>query len=91
MGPKDRRSTVLSTEQEALIVAMALLSVVALNLLLEGFLLRPLTWPQRLGLLPAILGLLHSNLWASLVGIAIFGGLLGWQWVTRATAVRNSR
>lgn len=73
----------------ALIAAMALLGVVALNVLLEGFLLRPLTWPQRLGLLPAILGLLHPNLWASLVGIAIFGGLLGWQWVTRAAAAQG--
>ena len=66
----------------ALIAAMALLGVVALNVLLEGFLLRPLNWPQRLSLLPATLGLLHPNLWASLVGIAILGGLLGWQWMT---------
>ncbi|WP_119168716.1 TRAP transporter permease [Algihabitans albus] len=70
----------------ALIAVMALLGVVSLNVLLEGFLLRPLTWPQRISLLPAILGLLHPNLWASLVGIAILGGLLGWQWTTRQRA-----
>src|SRR3546814_20524033 len=50
----------------AFISAMALLGIVALNVMLEGYLFRPLTWPDRLILLPAALGLLHSALWNTL-------------------------
>ncbi len=70
----------------ALVAAMALLGVVALNVLLEGYLLRPMNWAERLGLLPATLGLLHPNLWASLAGIAIFAALFAWQWAGRRRA-----
>src|SRR3546814_15210 len=47
----------------AFISAMALLGIVALNVMLEGYLFRPLNWPERLILLPAALGLLHPALW----------------------------
>ena len=67
----------------AMVSAMALLGVIALNVMLEGFLLRPLNIVERVLLLPAALGLIHPNLWASAAGIAIFAGLLGWQWMTR--------
>lgn len=70
----------------ALVSTMALLGVVALNVVLEGFLLKPLTWLERLLLLPAALGLLHPSLWASVAGIAIFAGVLAWQWTTRRNA-----
>lgn len=67
----------------ALVAAMALLGVVALNVMLEGFLLRPLNLLERALLLPATLGLLHPNIWASVIGILIFAGLLTWQWSRR--------
>src|SRR3546814_16409644 len=60
---------------------MALLGIVALNVMLEGYLFRPLNWPERLILLPAALGLLHPALWTSLAGVAIFAALALWQWV----------
>ena len=62
---------------------MALLGVVALNVILEGHLFRPLNWLERLLLLPAAGGLLHPSLWASLGGIVIFAGLAAWQWLSR--------
>lgn len=76
----------------AFVSAMALLGIIALNVMLEGHLLRPLNWFERLILLPAALGLLHPSLWASLFGIAIFGGLLGWQWMglRRSQAVHDT-
>src|SRR3546814_10196867 len=49
--------------------------------MLEGYLFRPLNWPERLILLPAALGLLHPALWTSLAGVAIFAALALWQWV----------
>lgn len=63
-----------------IVSAMALLGVVAVNVVLEGFLLRPITWIERLLLLPAALGLLHPNLWASIVGIGFFAAVLAFQW-----------
>jgi TRAP transporter 4TM/12TM fusion protein len=69
----------------ALVSAMALLGVVALNVMLEGHLLHPLSWVERLVLLPAALGLLHPSLWASLAGIAIFAALAVWQWYGRGS------
>ena len=68
----------------AMVSAMALLGVIALNVMLEGFLLRPLNIVERALLLPAALGLIHPNLWASVAGIVIFAGLVGWQWMTRS-------
>jgi TRAP-type uncharacterized transport system fused permease subunit len=67
----------------ALVSAMALLGVAALNVMLEGHLLHPLSWMERLLLLPAAIGLLHPSLWASLAGIAIFAALAAWQWYGR--------
>src|SRR3546814_12734892 len=55
--------------------------LVALNVMLEGYLFRPLNWPERLILLPAALGLLHPALWTSLAGVAIFAALAPWQWI----------
>lgn len=78
----------------AMVSAMALLGIIALNVMLEGFLLRPLNLLERILLLPAALGLIHPSLWASIGGIAMFAALLGWQWVARrrahqSPAVRN--
>src|SRR3546814_16186259 len=56
----------------AFISAMALLGIVALNVMLEGYLFRPLNWSERLILLPAAPGLLHPALRTSLAGVAIF-------------------
>ncbi len=67
----------------ALVAVMALLGVAALNVLVEGYLLRPLRPVERLLLLPAALGLLHPSLWASLVGIALFAGVALAQWRSR--------
>lgn len=67
----------------AMVAAMALLGVIALNVLLEGYLFRPLGWLERLLLLPAAIGLLHPSLWASLAGIAVFAALGIWQWTRR--------
>lgn len=74
----------------AMVSAMALLGIMALNVMLEGYLLRPLNPLERTLLLPAALGLLHPSLWASVGGIVIFGALLGWQWVTRQQAHATS-
>lgn len=67
----------------AMVATMALLGVLALNVILEGYLLRPLGWPERILLLPAALGLLHPSLWASIFGIAIFATVAAWQLITR--------
>ncbi len=67
----------------ALWAAMALLGVVALNVILEGYLFRPLGWLERVLLLPAALGLLHPALWASMIGLSFFAAVAGWQWMTR--------
>ncbi|TVQ40551.1 MAG: TRAP transporter large permease subunit, partial [Geminicoccaceae bacterium] len=58
--------------QTLLVAAMALAGVVALNVMLEGHLLRPLGWLERIALAPAALGLLHPSLWASAIGIGLF-------------------
>ncbi len=64
-----------SFAEALLVAAMALVGVVALNVMLEGYLLRPLSLVERAALAPAALGLLHPSLWASGVGLGIFAGL----------------
>ncbi|WP_026987284.1 TRAP transporter permease [Fodinicurvata fenggangensis] len=67
---------------DALVVsAMALFGVIALNVMLEGFLFRRLHLLERLLLLPAAGGLLHPSLWASIAGLAIFAALTAWLWL----------
>ena len=62
-----------------LVSAMALLGVIALNVMLEGYLLAPLNMVERLLMLPAAIGLLHPSIWASLGGIAVFAAVVLWQ------------
>ena len=64
----------------AMVSAMALLGIIALNVVIEGFLLRPLNLGERLLLLPAAFGLVHPSIWASVAGLAVFGAIAGWQW-----------
>lgn len=64
-----------------LIAALALAGVVALNVLLEGHLFRPLGWIERLLLVPAAGGLLHPSLWASALGLLLFAALAFRQWL----------
>ncbi len=67
----------------AIVAAMALLGVLAVNVILEAYLFRPLGWLERIMLLPAAFGLLHPSLWASMTGIAIFAAIAAWQLMTR--------
>jgi TRAP transporter 4TM/12TM fusion protein len=61
-----------SLARTALVAAMALAGVVALNVMLEGYLFAPLGPGGRAMLLPAAGGLLHPDLLASAGGIALF-------------------
>ena len=67
----------------ALVSAMALLGVAALNVIIEGHLLRPMAMWERAVLLPTAVGLLHPGLETSLIGIALFAAVLAWQWSGR--------
>ncbi|MFD1381265.1 TRAP transporter permease [Fodinicurvata halophila] len=69
-----------------LVSAMALAGVIALNVMLEGFLFRRLSIIERLLLLPAAGGLLHPSLWASFAGLAVFAALAGWLWLASRRA-----
>jgi TRAP transporter 4TM/12TM fusion protein len=64
----------------AFVSLIALVGVVTLNIILEGYLLRPLTMVERVLLLPAALGLLHPSLWASLAGIGVLALVFARQW-----------
>lgn len=66
------------------VALLALLGVVTINVILEGYLLRPLTWIERILLLPAGLGLIHPSLWASIFGIALLGLVTLRQWQANA-------
>lgn len=66
--------------------AMALIGVVALNVMLEGFLLAPLNLIQRMLLFPAAFGLLEPGLGTSLAGLVLFGMVALWQIATRRRA-----
>ncbi len=66
--------------EAAFVSLLALLGVATLNIIIEGYLLRPVTWIERALLLPAAFGLIHPSLWASAVGTAIFAAVLFRQW-----------
>ncbi len=73
-------SNFLST---AFAATLALIGVITLNVILEGYLMRPLSMIERALLLPAAFGMLHPSLWASLVGIALLALVAGRQWLQR--------
>ncbi|KZC98316.1 TRAP transporter permease [Oceanibaculum pacificum] len=64
----------------ALVSAMAFVGVVSLNIALEGHFLLPVTWIQRLLLLPAAAGLLMPGLTSSFIGLGFFVAVAGWQY-----------
>lgn len=64
----------------ALVSAMAFVGVVSLNIALEGHFLLPVTWIQRLLLLPAAAGLLMPGLTSSFIGLGFFAVVAGWQY-----------
>lgn len=72
------------------VTVLALLGVVTINVIIEGYLLRPVTWIERILLLPAGLGLIHPSLWASIFGIALLGliALRQWQANARESALK---
>ena len=72
-----------SVAQTLWAAATALLGVVALNVAMEGFLLRPLVLVER-GLLLLTAALIHPGVPASLAGIGVFAAVMGWQWVRRS-------
>lgn len=75
--------------EAAFVSLLALLGVATLNVVLEGYLLRPLAIAERILLLPAAFGLIHPSLWASLVGIALLAAVAARQWLARRPAVRT--
>lgn len=70
----------------ALVSAMALFGVIAVNVMLEGHLLRPISWIERALLLPAALGLLYPSIWASAAGIALFALVFALQYASSRKA-----
>ena len=73
-----------SVAQTLWAAATALLGVVALNMAMEGFLLRPLVVVERGLLLLTAGALIHPAVPASLAGIGVFAVVMGWQWVRRS-------
>jgi TRAP transporter 4TM/12TM fusion protein len=65
--------------------AMALVGVASLNIIIEGWLLTRIGILERLALLPAAGGLLHPELWTSLVGAALFAAVVVYQLRKRAS------
>jgi TRAP transporter 4TM/12TM fusion protein len=61
--------------EAALVSAMALAGVIALNVMIEGRLSAPLGWVERALLAPAAAGLLHPSLWASAAGVTLFAAV----------------
>ncbi|MBK5928103.1 TRAP transporter permease [Rhodobaculum claviforme] len=59
---------------------LALIGVITLNVIMEGYLLRPLSIAERVLLLPAAFGLLYPSLWASLFGIGLLTLVTARQW-----------
>jgi len=73
-----------SFAEQALVAAIALVAVIALNMAIEGYMLRPMRAWERLLILPAAFGMLEPGWLTTAVGLALLGLVAARQyWLLR--------
>lgn len=77
---------------QAFVAAIALVAVLALNVAIEGFLLRPMKFWERLLVLPAAFGLLEPGWVTSAIGLALLAFVVALQFrpVGREPALQSA-
>ena len=64
------------------VTIVALIGIAALNVALEGYLWGRMSWLERILLVPAAIGLLHSGLVTTMAGFGVCGAVALYQFVT---------
>lgn len=67
--------------EQALVSAIALAAVIALNMAIEGYMLRPMRAWERLLILPAAFGMLDPGWLSTAIGLALLGLVAGRQYL----------